>query len=310
LITAPDSWLGVELRHFLALEAVAREGSFGKAAASLGYTQSAVSQQIASLERIVGQRLVERPGGPKPVSLTEAGRLLLTHADAIAARVAAAHADLTALAEGQAGTLRVGVFQSVGQRILPEVMRRFLRSWPQVKVTLTESADDADLLGLVERGELDLTFADLPLVEGPFDSVELMRDPYVLVVPAESDLAGRDTLPTTREIAELDLIGHKHCRTLAQLESNFRRPLQFVFRSDHNQTVQALVASGVGSALVPRLTMDPEDETTELIELPKLPPRLIAFAWHRDRYRTPAAHAFVETAAEVCAELEHEPVAA
>jgi DNA-binding transcriptional LysR family regulator len=306
----PDSWLGIELRHFLALEAVAREGSFGKAAASLGYTQSAVSQQIAALERIVGQRLVERPGGPKPVSLTEGGRLLLIHADAIAARVAAAQADLTALAEGQAGTLRVGVFQSVGQRILPEVMRRFLRSWPQVKVTLTESADDAELLGLVERGELDLTFADLPLVDGPYESVELMRDPYVLVVPADSDLARRDTPPSTREIAELDLIGHKHCRTVAQLEATFRRPLNFVFRSDHNQTVQALVASGVGSALVPRLTMDPEDETTELIEMPKLPPRLIAFAWHRDRYRTPAARAFVETAAEVCAELEHEPVAA
>jgi len=305
-----DSWLGIELRHFLALEAVGREGSFVKAAGALGYTQSAVSQQIAALERIVGQRLVERPGGPKPVSLTEAGRLLLTHADAIAARVAAAQADLTALAEGQAGTLRVGVFQSVGQRILPEVMRRFLGSWPQVKVALTESADDAELLGLVERGELDLTFADLPLVDGPFDSVELLRDPYVLVVPADSELAQRDAPPTTREIAELDLIGHKHCRTVAQLETSVRWPLHFVFRSDHNQTVQALVASGVGSALVPRLTMDAEDETTLLIEMPKLPPRLIAFAWHRDRYRTPAAHAFVETAAEVCAELERESVAA
>src|SRR5918997_578041 len=158
-----DSWLGVELRHFLALEAVAREGSFGRAATALGYTQSAVSQQIAALERIVGQRLVERPGGPKAVSLTEAGRLLLTHADAIAARVAAAQADLTALAEGQAGTLRVGVFQSVGQRILPEVMRRFVHAWPQLKLPLTESADDTELLAFVERGELDLTFSDLPL---------------------------------------------------------------------------------------------------------------------------------------------------
>ena len=79
-----DRWLGVELRHFLALEAVSREGSFGKAAQALGYTQSAVSQQIATLERLVGQKLVERPGGPKPVSLTEAGQLLLTHAEAIA----------------------------------------------------------------------------------------------------------------------------------------------------------------------------------------------------------------------------------
>jgi molybdate transport repressor ModE-like protein len=310
LITEPDRWLGIELRHFLALEAVAREGSFGRAARSLGYTQSAVSQQIAALERIVGHRLVERPGGPRPVSLTEAGRLLLTHADAIAARVAAAQADLTALAEGQAGELRVGVFQSVGQRILPDVMRRFMQSWPKVKLTLTESADDVELLQLVERGDLDLTFCDLPLVEGPFESVELLRDPYVLVVPAGSELASRDSPPTVREIADLDLIGHKHCRTLAHVEANTRRPLHFVFRSDHNQTVQALVSSGVGSALVPRLTMDPEDETTTLIELPKVAPRLIALAWHRDRYRTPAAQAFVETAQDVCAELELEPAAA
>jgi molybdate transport repressor ModE-like protein len=306
----PDSWLGVELRHFLALEAVAREGSFGKAALALGYTQSAVSQQIAALERIVGQRLVERPGGPKPVSLTEAGRLLLKHADAIAARVAAAQADLTALGDGEAGTLRVGVFQSVGQRILPELMRRYLLAWPQVKVSLTESANDEELLTLVERGDLDLTFSDLPLPEGPFESVELLRDPYVLVVASGSPFAGRDTPPTVRELAELDLIGHKHCRTIKQLEANIKLPLTFVFRSDHNQTVQALVASGVGSALVPKLTMDPEDETTELIDIPKLPPRVIALAWHRDRYRTPAAHAFVETAEAVTAELELEAVAA
>src|SRR5256712_7197380 len=134
-----DGWLGVELRHFLALEAVAREGSFGKAATALGYTQSAVSQQIATLERIVGHRLIDRPGGPKPVSLTEAGQLLLIHAEAIAARVAAAQADLTALSDGQAGTLRVGVFQSVGQRILPELMRRYLQTWPKVEAKLTES---------------------------------------------------------------------------------------------------------------------------------------------------------------------------
>ncbi|TML29506.1 MAG: LysR family transcriptional regulator [Actinobacteria bacterium] len=306
----PDRWLGIELRHFLALEAVAREGSFGKAAAALGYTQSAVSQQIAALERIVGQRLVERPGGPKPVSLTEAGRLLLTHADAIAARVAAAQADLEALGKGEAGSLRVGVFQSVGQRILPELMRRYLHGWPEVEVALTESADDEELLALVERGELDLTFADLPLVEGPFEWVELLRDPYVLVVAAGSPLTEREKTPTLREIAELDLISHKHCRTVKRLEPMFGRPLEYVFRSDHNQTVQALVAAGVGSALVPRLTMDPEDDSTEMFELPKLPARVIALAWHRDRYRTPAARAFVETAAEVTAELESEPVAA
>jgi DNA-binding transcriptional LysR family regulator len=177
-------------------------------------------------------------------------------------------------------------------------------------VSLTESADDEELLGLIERGELDLTFADLPLTDGPFDSIELMRDPYVLVVPTDSPLAERDAPPTLREIAELDLIGHKHCRALKQVETSFRRPLRFVFLSDHNQTVQAMVTTGVGNALVPQLTVDAEDETTTLLELPKLPPRRISIAWHRDRYRAPAAQAFAETAHAVCAELESQPVAA
>ena len=83
-----------------------------------------------------------------------------------------------------------------------------------------------------------------------------------------------------------------------------------MFQSDHNQTVQALVSAGVGVALVPRLTMDAQDETTVLLELPRIPPRVIALAWHRDRYRTAAARAFVETALAVSADLEAEAVAA
>src|SRR3954451_8280620 len=132
----PDSWLGVEVRHFAALQALADEGSFGRAAFRLGDTQSAVSQQIATLERIVGERLVERPGGPRPVSLTEAGLLLLRHAESIVARLQAAQADLHALASGNAGTLRIGTFQSVGAKVLPTAMRRFHDAWPEVDIEL------------------------------------------------------------------------------------------------------------------------------------------------------------------------------
>lgn len=302
----PDHrWLGVELRHLVALEAVAREGSFGRAARSLGYTQSAVSQQIATLERIVGERLLERPGGPRRVSLTEAGELLLRHGQAIVSRLSAAQADLDALANGEAGTLAVGVYQSIGARVLPELLRRFRESWPRVEIRLEEAANDADLLAFVEQGRLDLTFADLPLPEGPFEEVEVLRDPYVLLVPADSPLAARRRAPAPAEIAELDLIGFRHCRTFDHVESLFPERLAFVFRSDHNDTVQGLVGAGFGAAIVPQLTIRPHDDSVVALDLGRgFPRRRIGIAWHRDRHRGPAARAFVDAAREVCAALE------
>ena len=146
------SWLGVELRHLAALQAVASEGSFGRAAEALGYTQSAISQQIATLERVVGVRLIERPGGPRPVALTEAGRLLLRHAESIMSRLQAAQADMTALANGNSGALRIGTFQSVGAKVLPRVLSRFREEWPEVDVQLRESAYDEELTSWVESG--------------------------------------------------------------------------------------------------------------------------------------------------------------
>jgi molybdate transport repressor ModE-like protein len=305
-----DRWLGVEIRHLAALQAVAREGSFGRAARSLGYTQSAVSQQIAHLERIVGQRLIERPGGPRAISLTEAGRLLLGHADAIVARLAAAEADMAALAEGAAGPLRVGVYQSVGARVLPQLMRRFSEAWPRVEVRLRESADDAVLLGLVEHGELDLTFADLPLEEGPFDSVELLRDPFVLLVAADSPLAARETAPPLRELRGLSLIGWRSVRDMEELLRGRIPEVDFVFRTDDNYTMMGLVAAGVGAAVVPGLVVDPNAENIAALPFgTRVPPRVIALAWHRDRYRSDAARAFVETAQEVVGELAPAPAA-
>jgi DNA-binding transcriptional LysR family regulator len=308
-IMTSDGWLGVELRHLAALQAVAEEGSFGRAAERLGYTQSAVSQQIAALERLVGQRLVERPGGPRPISLTEAGELLLRHADGIVARLQAAQADLAAFAEGSAGTLRVGTYQSVGARVLPRLLREFRESWPKVEIQLTEAADDGHLLSLVERGELDLCFVMLPVGDGPFEALELMRDPHVLVLPADSPLARRRRPPTLREVAGLPLIGFRQCRSLHQVENRFRdaglEP-RIVFRSDDNGTIQGLVAAGMGAALVPLLSVEPGQHGIAVLGLADVPPRLIGVAWHRDRYRSPAVQAFVERAQRVCARVEAE----
>lgn len=296
----PDRWLGVEIRHMAALNAVAEQGSFGAAANHLGYTQSAISQQIATLEKAVGQRLVDRPGGPRKVSLTEAGELLLRHAQAIVARLAAAHADLVALAEGEAGTLRIGTFQSVGNRMVPRLVRRFHDAWPKVQVRLTESHDDDDILHMVESGELDLAFTVMPIPEGPLDAIELMRDPYLLVVAAGCPLAMRDKPPTLRDLEGEPIISYRYCRATTQIERHIGsrgRELDVVFRSDDNGTVQAMVAAGMGAAIMPALALDLNDpEVVALQPAPPFPPRVIALAWHRDRNRSAAAKAFVEMA--------------
>lgn len=309
-MTERNRLLGVELRHFAALEAVARTHSFSAAARELGYTQSAVSQQIAQLERIVGHRLVDRPGGPRPVSLTEAGELMLRHADSIVARLDAAGADVAALAEGSAGALRIGTYQSVGARLLPSLLRRFRSAWPRLEVRFTEASDAVDLLYLVEHGEIDLTFADLPLPEGPFESEEILRDPYVLLVSARSELAKQAEAPPLRELAGIPMIAWRSWPEPERFLRGRAPRLDVVYRIDDNGTLAALVGEGLGVALVPRLVVNPLN--TSVVALPvdtPVPPRTIVLVWHRDRYRPPAAEAFVELALELGADYERRATA-
>ncbi len=305
-ITQRDNWLGVELRHLAALEAVATEGSFGRAALKLGYTQSAISQQIATLERIVGEQLIERPGGPRPVALTEAGRMLLRHATAITARLQAAQADLAQLSAGEAGSLHVGIFQSVGARILPEVMRRFTHAWPLVDVELRESHADRELADLVERGELELSFVQLPLDNPWLETVEVLQDDYVLVTATDSAFPPPGHTPSLREVVDQPLIGYRNCRAteilVEQLRSTGHEP-RFVFRTDDNGVVQGLAGAGIGVAVLPRLAVDTNDDAVRITGLgPRVARRRVGIARHRDRYRSPAAGAFVATALAVGAE--------
>ena len=308
-ITQSDSWLGVELRHLAALEAVASEGTFGRAAERLGYTQSAVSQQIAALERIVGGRLLDRPGGPRAVSLTDAGKLLLRHAEAINARLEAAREDMVALQAGETGALRVATYQSIGARVLPAVMRRFMAEWPGIELGLSEPTTDPELYAVVESGDVDLAFTSLPTPDGPFGAVELMSDPYVLLVPADSPLAKRRSA-SLADLGDVPLIGANQCSSGVEIEHALRTAgydVTYKFQSDDNGTLQGLVAAGFGVALWPLLAMAPGDDRVKALRLvPAMPRRRIAVVWHADRHRTPAARAFVEIAQEVSADVERE----
>jgi DNA-binding transcriptional LysR family regulator len=310
-MTERDRWAGIGARHFEALKAVAEQRSFAAAGERLGYTQSAISQQIAALERSVGQRLVERPGGRRPVRLTRAGETLLRHAAAIADRMQAARADLDALAAGAAGSLSVGTFQSAAARLLPELLRRFGRKWPQVELTLSEDADADELVALVEAGRLDLAFALLPLEDRPLETVELLRDPYALVVSAQSPLAHGRSTATLDELAGLELITFRSCPNERRIEQHIHsQGLQppIVFRTDDNGALQGLAAVGFAAALMPELSIDHNDPRTRVLSLgDAVPPRVVGLAWHAERYLTPPAEDLIALARQVCEQLAPTP---
>ena len=307
LITDGDNYAAIEMRHLRALVAVGRTSSFSRAATELGYAQSAVSQQIAALERIVGTALVERPGGPRPVSLTPQGQVLVRHAERMLARLAVARGDLLALAAGEAGTLRIGTFQSVGAQLLPETVRRFRADLPAVEIRLLEDQNEQVLLDAVLAGELDLAFALVHDLDLRFESLELVRDPWVLLAPRDSELASQQPVPL-EALAGLPMIEWATSTQIADIEARLARlgiPINVVFRTDDNLTLQHFVGAGLGYAIGGRLVVEPgsSDFTPLVLRLEdRLEARRIGVAWARDRTRTRAAEAFIETARVVALE--------
>jgi DNA-binding transcriptional LysR family regulator len=298
------AWHGVELRHFTALEAVFEESSFNRAAARLGYTPSAISQQIATLERAVGQKLVERRTGPAhPVRFTEAGDILLAHAHAIRARLATAQADLEAYAAGELAPLRIGAFQSIGWLVLPPLLQAFREAHPTTAVALTESHHDSQFFDQLRLGELDVAFVHLPILPGPFLHRSICEDDYVLLVRNDSALARRRAPLSLAEIAALPLVGSLHCRSIDRVTAHFRSrglELDFVLRSDDSATVQGFVAGGVGAALVPRLVARSASADVVPVEIQDGPPRRqIGLAWSAERTNRDVIDSFVATVSSV-----------
>ncbi|WP_051325052.1 LysR family transcriptional regulator [Candidatus Solirubrobacter pratensis] len=294
-----DGWGALEVRHVRAFAAVVDEGTFSAAARELGYTQSAVSQQIGALERIVGAPVLHRPpGGRRPLELTDAGRVVLAHARPLLARVRAAEADVAALVGGETGEVTVRTFQSFGARLLPGVLSAFRARCPGVEVHIEEALSGEALLGAVESGEVDVSFAAYPLPDGPFAVRELCDDAYVMVTRAGSAERGLGDLSGRRL---LGIRGCRHTRAIEmQMLASGVSPESWS-RFDNNAIIQALVASGEGVAIVPELVVDAGDPGIDVLPLPELPARRLIAVWHRERTLSSAAREFLEAAAEACA---------
>ena len=293
----------LDLRHLIALDAVSRAGTFGRAATDLGYTQSAISQQIATLERLVGGQVFDRPGGPRPVELTPLGHRLLDGARDLLGRVDALDAELDRFRQGDIGHVTVGTFQSMSATIVPLVVGRLRADHPDVEITLFESDLDEELDEALERGDLDLSFM-VDDEDSPFEMTHILDDPFVVVARPGQFPTGPVSAST---LSGEPMIGqHTHsCQNL--IDRGLRQrgiDTDYVFRSADNGTVISMVRAGLGTAVLSLLCVDPDDPRTTLHPLdPPIPDRRIALGWKRGRTLSPVAQRFVELAVEVGAEL-------
>src|ERR687898_2525882 len=184
----------LDVRRMRVLREVAVRGSFSAAADALSFTQSAVSQQIAALEREAGTTLVQRSA--RGVRLTEAGEAVVRHAEAIMARLAEAEAELEAIAGLRGGRLRMASFESAGASLMPLAIAAFSSQHPAVELSLSLSEPE-DCVPLLRSGDLDLAVVFESAVTAPDDGIErvhLVEDPMYLVLPRDHPLANRRRL--------------------------------------------------------------------------------------------------------------------
>lgn len=294
----------VEVRQLRALQAVAEEGSFGRAAERLGFTQSAISQQIAGLERAVGDKVFDRPGGPKRVHLTPTGSLVLEYAVTLFEQMRVAEDGLRSLRSGEVGRLVVGSFQSISVNVLPEVVGRMRSERPGLSVRCVEEDENDDLIARLMSDELDLTFLIGAPDDHAIESTTLLIDPFVLVSPAS--LSGRITDPA--HLGGVAMIGQSPCACQLSIDDALRDlgvVPDYVFRTNDNAAVQAMVRAGMGYAILPHLAVDPTDTGVVIAMMePPIPPRVLVLARRRGRTLPPAAGRFIELALSVCSDLQ------
>ena len=303
----------LDVKRMRVLREVANRGSFSAAAEALSFTQSAVSQQVAALEREVGTTLLER--GPRGVRLTDAGRTLVSHADAILARIECAEDDLAALAGLRGGRLRLACFQSAGATMVPRAVAEFHTRHPEVELSMVE-AEPEDAQERLRSGDIDLALVyDFEPVPGTLgqdlELTHLIDDCYDAVLAKDHKLAGRRRLKLADLAGEPWIAATKACgcRPLTEracLDAGFQPHV--AFEADETMAGQALVASGVGVTIFPRLALNPLHPGVVARSLGRdAPVRRIWAARLREGFSSAASEAMLQILLDVAEEFRDQP---
>jgi DNA-binding transcriptional LysR family regulator len=295
----------LNVQRLRVLREVATRGSFSAAADALSYSQSAVSQAIATLEAEAGARLVERDR--RGVRMTAAGAVLVGHADGLLSRLEAAEADLAAIVGVRGGRLRMASFSTAGATLVPLAVAQFRTAHPDVELSLAEGEPE-EIVPRLMAGEFDLAL--LFEFQGVSETLgadlrrtDLLEDPMYVALPASHPLASKRTLRLE------DLSSESWVQTSASSpcarhvvrschQAGFEPSVSF--ESDDFQTVQGLVAAGVGVALIPELALSTVREDIAIRALhPHSPVRRIVAATAKRTAVSPAAAKMLQTLDEV-----------
>jgi DNA-binding transcriptional LysR family regulator len=305
----------LDVKQLRVLKEVAEHGSFSAAAEALSYTQPAISQQIAALERATGATLVDRTS--RGVRLTDAGRALVDHAGAVIARLAAAEAELDAIAGVRGGRVRLASFSTASSSLLPPALALFSERHPDVELSFSDTEPE-DALQMLRAAELEvavvfqfhaLSDSERERLYGGIELLHLIDDPMYLALPHGHPLAHKPRV-RLQDVAGETWIQEGDPRNAcgrlqraACMSAGFEPAVGF--QSDDYNVVQGLIAAGVGVSLLPALSLTNVREDIVVRSLGKsAPTRRIAAATLAGRYVSPATQAMLEILTEAAERFE------
>lgn len=288
----------LNLERLRTLDALARHGSVSGAALGLHITTSAVSQQMAKLEREVGQRLLAKHG--RGVRLTDAGRLLADHASRILSQVELAQSDLEAQRGQVVGELRLSAFPTAARGLFPIALAELRKAHPGLRLRSSELEPAGGIAGVV-RGDLDLAVVldwynkPMPVPDG-LVKAPILDDPADVAMPAGHPLADRDEVDLG-EFAEDEWITWGegefcHEWLMFTLRSRGVEPI-VGHRAAETHTQLGLVAAGLGVCIAPLLGRHPVPEGVVTVPLRQRVRRHVYVVWRADADRRPSIRAAV-----------------
>lgn len=295
----------LDVKRMRVLREVAQQGSFSAAAETLSYTQSAVSQQIAALEREAGVKLVNR--NARGVDLTDAGRVLVGHAEAILARLADAEAELDDMAGLRGGRVRMTTFATAGATIVPQAIALFRERYPGVEIELAPE-EPHDELSMLRAGESDVAITITSTFDGPapegIDLCHLLDDPMYLLLPMEHPLASKPGVGL-KDLADAEwMLGTSgKCpdgRILIRACQDAGFEPRIALHSDDYLAIQGFVAAGFGVSLIPDLALIAVRDDVVIRSIgARAPIRRIMAASLSDCWASPARAAMLDILEEV-----------